>query len=212
MLDLVTFLPAWIENLISFSLSHPKSFSPVLWGFYCFQRLQSNTLDHEVRSMWEYTQGLVWEQEERLHETGSFCQARLVGSVFPNELVNTEHCYVSLFCPLPHLPSWTSFPAPFWELVKNVLLLADAHLSRWFFMFTNKEAACWFEAFLLHVGRQNARLRGAVCKGTSPNGDRDRGSLPLPCKNSCNPAVVRGRNSPSSEFTKGSHLLWFLWI
>lgn len=31
---------------------------------------------------------LVWEEEERLHEIGSFCQARLVGNVFPNEAVD----------------------------------------------------------------------------------------------------------------------------
>ena len=40
---------------------------------------------------------MVWEKEERLREIGSFCQARLVGNVFPNELVHVGALlYVSL--------------------------------------------------------------------------------------------------------------------
>lgn len=175
MLDLVTFLTAWIENLISFSLALPRSFSPVLWGFYCFQRLQSNILDHRSEVCGSIYKWLVWEKEERLCEIGSFCQARLVGNVFPNELV---HVGALLYVPL--LPSAalvlfkkfsntclriseTCFPIS-WCSFKQVLLHINeqsSYLLVWSFSF-----AC--------SSRQNTKRRGALYKRTSPKGCSDR--------------------------------------
>lgn len=148
MLDLVTFLTAWIENLISFSLTHLKSFPTVLWDFIAFKGCEVIflTMRSEVcRSIYKW---LVWEKEERLLRLVPSAMLDKVEISFQMSWGFLVYCCMSCCCPVLHLLHLTTFLVPFWELVKNVLLSADAHLSSCFFILANKEAVCWFEASL----------------------------------------------------------------
>lgn len=109
-------------------------------------------------------------------------------------------CSLSLFCPVLCFIYLTSFPVPFWELVKNILLSADDHLSRWLFTLMTKAATCWLKLFVSHVGR------GTPNQGVLPAGRHlqwlwwQRICI-ASTKGFSHPAVVGSRNSLSSNFT-----------
>lgn len=142
---------------------------------------------------------LAWEKEGRLCEIGSLCQAGLGGNVFPNELVHAGALLHVLLLPSAVLLFLSSFPAPFWELVKWFFLLSWCSFQQ-VLHHTHEQMLVWSFSGA-HRPRWNTKPRH-IFKRLHWQG----GPLLLLSKDFCNPAVVGGRNSMSPDFTQGSQL------